>query len=89
MTYVYIHLFQLYKIAVEREVVEAIPDYWHRNYALACERMLRIKHNYPLSDILNDTIYHFEIYVQKNPTDESVPIIKQSIQHLKSYIGKM
>ncbi|XP_060557049.1 protein O-mannosyl-transferase TMEM260-like isoform X2 [Ruditapes philippinarum] len=81
--------YELYKAAVESEEIEAIPDYWHRNYALACERLLRIKHNYPLSHILNDTIFHFEKYIQKNPTDESVPIIKQSIKHLKSYVGKM
>lgn len=81
--------FQLYKKAVEREEVETIPDYWHRNYALACERMLRIRHNYSLSNILNDTIFHFEMYVQKNPTDESVPLIKQSVINLKSYIGKL
>ncbi|XP_053373976.1 transmembrane protein 260-like [Mercenaria mercenaria] len=81
--------YELYKKAVEKETLEAIPDYWHRNYALACERMLRIKHKYSLSDIVNDTIFHFEVYIQKTPTDESVPIIKQSIQNLKLYVGKL
>lgn len=81
--------YELYKKAMEREAVKAIPEYWHRNFAIACERMLRIKHSYLKSSILNDTIYHFEMYIKKDPTDESVPVIKQSLTRLKSYVGKL
>jgi hypothetical protein len=80
---------QLYKEAIDREELADIPDYWHRNYALACERMLRIKHSYNNSDLLQNTITHFELYVKKNPSDDSVPAIKKSIRNLKKYIGKL
>lgn len=79
----------MYKEAVDVERLEEIPYYWHTNYALACERMLRLKHSYSKAEILNDTIFHFEMSLQKNPSDKDAPLIKKSVESLKTFIGKI
>lgn len=81
--------FQMYRKAMRSEAMDQIPYYWHTNYALACEHMLRFDHSYSKASILNETIFHFEMSVKKNPTDKDVPAIKQSIDRLKTYIGKI
>ncbi|XP_052275598.1 transmembrane protein 260-like isoform X2 [Dreissena polymorpha] len=82
-----IRSYELYKASVDDVPVDAIPYYWHTNYALACERMMRLKHGYSKAQLLKDTIFHFEMTVEKKPDEKDVPIIIESIKELKKYVG--
>ncbi|XP_052768549.1 transmembrane protein 260-like isoform X2 [Mya arenaria] len=82
-----IKAYQFYKAAVDATPVNAIPFYWHTNYALACERLLRIDHGYSKAQLLNDTIFHFEMNLKKNPHDKDAKVIRESVENLKTFIG--
>jgi len=81
--------FQLFKAAIDETPNTDIPYYWHRNYALACEQMLRIEHKLSKEQILKETIFHFEQSLTKNPLDEDASTIQNSVKNLKTYIGKL
>ncbi|KAL4238129.1 hypothetical protein ACF0H5_002841 [Mactra antiquata] len=76
--------YTLYKQAVEKENIDTLPAYWHRNFALASEKMLRMSVDYSKDEILQDTVFHFEQYMKKDPTDESIPIIKDAVKNWKN-----
>ena len=80
--------FQFYKHAIEPLQTMDIPDYWHKNYALVCERMLGLSHQFPKAAILNDTIDHFQAFIDKDPADKDVKAIKDAIVKLKTYLGQ-
>lgn len=72
---------QLYK-----EIVEAQTNYppnWDKNFALACERLLRSGHRgYSPHSLLTCSIHHFSLYLEKEPSDAQAPAIRSAIGHL-------
>lgn len=79
--YVCVFAGQLYK-----EIVEAHSDYppnWDKNFALACERLLRSGHRgYSPDRLLTCSTRHFSLYLEKEPTDPQAPAIRSAIAHL-------
>ncbi|XP_071601342.1 protein O-mannosyl-transferase TMEM260 isoform X2 [Heliangelus exortis] len=80
---------QLYTFAYTsyKEIVSSHPNHpvnWHKNYAIACERMLRL----PQVDVdpevlLSDTVKHFLLYTEKAEEDPQQQDILQAVEHLK------
>ncbi|XP_030308366.1 transmembrane protein 260 [Calypte anna] len=80
---------QLYTFAYTsyKEIVSSHPNHpvnWHKNYAIACERMLRL----PQLDVdpevlLSDTVKHFLLYTEKAEEDPQQQDILQAVEHLK------
>ncbi|KAM9381289.1 protein O-mannosyl-transferase TMEM260 [Phaethornis superciliosus] len=80
---------QLYTFAYTsyKEIVNSHPNHpvnWHKNYAIACERMLRL----PQVDVdpevlLSDTVKHFLLYTEKAEEDPQQQDILQAVEHLK------
>ncbi|NXV47265.1 TM260 protein, partial [Uria aalge] len=80
---------QLYTLAYTsyKEIVNSHPNHpvnWHKNYAIACERMLRL----PRVDadpeaLLSETVKHFLLYAQKAEDDPQRRDILQAVKHLK------
>lgn len=72
---------QLYK-----EIVTAHSNYppnWDKNLALACERLLRSGHRGHSPDsLLTCSSQHFQLYLEKEPTDAQAPAIRSAIAHL-------
>ncbi|NXY87301.1 TM260 protein, partial [Alcedo cyanopectus] len=80
---------QLYTSAytLYKEIVNSHPNHpvnWHKNYAIACERMLRL---HPLGvdpqALLSETVKHFLLYTQKAEDDPQRQDILQAVEHLK------
>ncbi|NXN98546.1 TM260 protein, partial [Rhinopomastus cyanomelas] len=78
----YIQAYTLYK-----EIVNSHPNHpvnWHKNYAIACERMLRL-HGVDVDPelLLSETVKHFLLYAQKAEDDPQRQDILQAVKHLK------
>jgi hypothetical protein len=56
--------FQLYDDAFKRNT--EIPSYWHKNFALVCERMLHIESEFDKTDMLKKVILHFELFLMQH-----------------------
>ncbi|KAM6311489.1 protein O-mannosyl-transferase TMEM260 [Aegotheles albertisi] len=80
---------QLYTFAytLYKEIVNSHPNHpvnWHKNYAIACERMLRL-HRVDVDPelLLSDTVKHFLLYTEKAEDDPQRQDILQAVEHLK------
>ncbi|NXQ88951.1 TM260 protein, partial [Nyctibius grandis] len=80
---------QLYAFAYTsyKEIVNSHPNHpvnWHKNYAVACERMLRL-HRVDVDPeaLLSETVKHFLLYTEKAADDPQRQDILQAVKHLK------
>ncbi|KAM9556466.1 protein O-mannosyl-transferase TMEM260 isoform 1-T1 [Guaruba guarouba] len=80
---------QLYTFAYTsyKEIVNSHPNHpvnWHKNYAIACERMLRL-HQVDVDPevLLSETVKHFLLYTEKVEDDPQRQDILQAVKHLK------
>ncbi|NWR11190.1 TM260 protein, partial [Paradoxornis webbianus] len=80
---------QLYTFAYTsyKEIVNSHPRHpvnWHKNYAIACERMLRLRRgDVDPEMLLSETVKHFLLYTQKAEDDPQRQDILQAVQHLR------
>ncbi|XP_053553306.1 transmembrane protein 260 [Bombina bombina] len=82
-----------YSYKLYRDVVNAYTNHpinWHKNYAIACERMLRLQR----SDInqemlLADTVKHFAIYAEKATEDTQRDTIFKAVKYLKGELLRL
>ncbi|NXJ67944.1 TM260 protein, partial [Rostratula benghalensis] len=80
---------QLYTFAYTsyKEIVNSHPHHpvnWHKNYAIACERMLRL-HGVGADPeaLLSETLKHFLLYAKKAEDDPQRLDILEAVKHLK------
>ncbi|KAK7506992.1 hypothetical protein BaRGS_00001843 [Batillaria attramentaria] len=74
----------IYKKAIESH--PRVPAYWHKNFALVCEKL---RHLSPKSDslpLLKASIAHFKIYLDSDTTDPQRDAIQNAIQSLQTYV---
>ncbi|XP_055572466.1 transmembrane protein 260 isoform X1 [Falco cherrug] len=80
---------QLYTFAYTsyKEIVNSHPNHpvnWHKNYAIACERMLRLHRvDVDPETLLSETVKHFLLYTEKAEDDPQRQDILQAVKHLK------
>ncbi|POI21490.1 hypothetical protein CIB84_014764, partial [Bambusicola thoracicus] len=80
---------QLYTLAYTsyKEIVSSHPHHpvnWHKNYAIACERMLRLHRVGEDPEVLlSETVKHFLLYTQKAEDDPQRQDILQAVNHLQ------
>uniref|UniRef100_A0A8B9MSR2 Transmembrane protein 260 n=1 Tax=Accipiter nisus TaxID=211598 RepID=A0A8B9MSR2_9AVES len=80
---------QLYTFAYTsyKEIVNSHPNHpvnWHKNYAIACERMLRLHRvDVDPETLLSETVKHFLLYTEKVEDDPQRQDILQAVKHLK------
>ncbi|KFO89843.1 Transmembrane protein 260, partial [Buceros rhinoceros silvestris] len=80
---------QLYSFAYTsyKAIVNSHPNHpvnWHKNYAIACERMLHLhRADVDPEALLSDTIKHFLLYTEKAEDDPQRQDILQAVKHLK------
>ncbi|XP_034624383.1 transmembrane protein 260 isoform X1 [Trachemys scripta elegans] len=80
---------QLYTFAYSsyKEIINSHKNHpvnWHKNYAIACERMLRLhKVDVDPEVLLSETVKHFLLYTEKAEDDPQRADILQAVKHLK------
>ncbi|XP_004699040.3 transmembrane protein 260 [Echinops telfairi] len=78
----YTHAYNLYKEIVYLQ--KEHPVNWHKNYAIACERMLRLGARAADAEgLLSETIRHFRLYTQRAPSDPQLADIADALRHLR------
>ncbi|KAM8921271.1 protein O-mannosyl-transferase TMEM260 [Pelodytes ibericus] len=78
----YFYAYKLYKDLITAH--DNHPVNWHKNYAIACERMLRLHRTDVDHEILlSDTIKHFDTYARKAKEDKQRDAIMNAVQYLK------
>ncbi|XP_067936270.1 protein O-mannosyl-transferase TMEM260-like [Watersipora subatra] len=79
--------YEAYKSILTTHV--AVPKYFHKNYALACERMARAP-NTPSKQIkkyISEAVEQFILYRDSGVTDEQMPAIEQAIASMRGQLG--
>ncbi|XP_064367953.1 protein O-mannosyl-transferase TMEM260 isoform X4 [Dromaius novaehollandiae] len=80
---------QLYTFAYAsyKEIINSHPKHpvnWHKNYAIACERMLRLHQmDVDPETLLSETVKHFLLYTEKAEDDPQRQDILRAVKHLK------
>lgn len=77
--------YQIYTKALEDN--PRFPPYWHKNYALACERMLYVTHSYNKHHLIRQSIHHFEMYLTREPSDSDRQHIQDAIKMLQQRLA--
>ncbi|XP_069807229.1 protein O-mannosyl-transferase TMEM260 [Dendropsophus ebraccatus] len=87
-TQLYLYSYQLYKKAIDKH--ENHPINWHKNYAIACERMLR-QHRADIDPelLLKDAIKHFSAYASKAVADSQIEAIQQAVSYFKDELLRL
>uniref|UniRef100_A0A8I3WZH8 Transmembrane protein 260 n=1 Tax=Callithrix jacchus TaxID=9483 RepID=A0A8I3WZH8_CALJA len=84
----YTHAYDLYKEIVYLQ--KEHPVNWHKNYAIACERMLRLQARDADPEVLlSETIKHFRLYSQKAQNDPQHADILGAIKHLRKELQSL
>ncbi|KAM4854009.1 protein O-mannosyl-transferase TMEM260 [Thomomys bottae] len=84
----YTHAYNLYKEIVSLQ--KEHPVNWHKNYAIACERMLRLqKTDTDPEVLLSETIKHFRLYTQKAQNDPQLADISVALKHLRKELQSL
>ncbi|XP_039597359.1 transmembrane protein 260 isoform X1 [Polypterus senegalus] len=80
---------QLYELSymLYHEIVSKFKNHpvnWHKNLALACERLLRTgSKTHDPENLLSESIHHFRLYLKGEPEDPQRSAIIEAIHHLK------
>ncbi|XP_026967150.1 protein O-mannosyl-transferase TMEM260 isoform X4 [Sagmatias obliquidens] len=84
----YTHAYDLYKEIVYLR--KEHPVNWHKNYAIACERMLRLRERGADPEVLlSETIRHFRLYTQKAQNDPQLADISVALKHLRKELQSL
>ncbi|XP_054953608.1 protein O-mannosyl-transferase TMEM260 isoform X2 [Pan paniscus] len=84
----YAQAYDLYKEIVYLQ--KEHPVNWHKNYAIACERMLRLQARDADPEVLlSETIRHFRLYSQKAPNDPQQADILGALKHLRKELQSL
>lgn len=65
-----------------------VPDYFHKNFALACERMARnpdqeVQH---VENYLRQAIRHFTLYIDSGTDDPQMDAVRNVVNSLQSQL---
>ncbi|XP_069589052.1 protein O-mannosyl-transferase TMEM260 isoform X1 [Ranitomeya imitator] len=84
----YHYAYQLYQKAINKH--ENHPVNWHKNYAIACERMLH-QHRADIDPelLLQDAIKHFSAYASKATADGQIGAIWQAVDYFKEELLRL
>ena len=80
----FVSILQLYSSAISEHPIEEIPTYWHKNYALVCQRLLSLQHDQSVPELLDKAISHYERFIKLDPADEDYDAIVKAIKQLKA-----
>ncbi|KAM6201179.1 protein O-mannosyl-transferase TMEM260 [Rhynchocyon petersi] len=84
----YTHAYNLYKEIVYLQ--KKHPVNWHKNYAIACERMLRLQGRGADPEVLlSETIRHFHLYTRKERDDPQLADISVALKHLRKELQSL
>lgn len=84
----YAHAYNLYKEIVYLR--KEHPVNWHKNYAIACERMLRFQKGAADAEVLlSETIRHFHLYAQKAQNDPQLTDILAALKDLRKKLHSL
>lgn len=80
-------MLQLYTRAIELNV--DFPSFWHRNLALVCHQLAYLSHDQNDGELLEKSIKHFSIYLEKEPVNDDGAKIQKSIEGMKRQLKIM
>ncbi|XP_016053655.1 PREDICTED: transmembrane protein 260 isoform X4 [Miniopterus natalensis] len=82
------HAYHLYKEIVYLQ--KEHPVNWHKNYAIACERMLHLRDRGTDPEVLlSETIRHFRLYTEKAQNDPQLADISVALKHLRKELQSL
>ena len=73
----------MYHRAISRHAEDAVPPFWHKNFALVCEKLLHLDHGEDKGHLLKLGIHHFKVYLKLQNDDPDNPKIKDALEVLK------
>lgn len=56
------------------------PNFWHKNYALVCEKLLHVEHSIPKEQLADQAVAHFHTYLDLADDDDDAEKILDAIR---------
>ena len=82
--------YELYKRAIDKHKGKNYPAFWHKNIALAAEKLIHFEgHQYSQKNMCEESIKHFEIYLQSDSQDGDRPSIEAAVKTLKGRLNML
>ena len=65
------------------------PGYWHKNFALVCEKLRHVAPSSETIPLVKTTIAHFKAYLDSGTSDPQKDAIESAIGQLQHYVESM
>lgn len=86
----YFRAIKLHQLPSRMNYAETFPSFWHKNFALVCEKLLHVDLRATDLDkvkLCKLSTFHFEQYLHLKPEDPDIPKIVEAINILKERLN--
>jgi len=66
---------------------QEVPAYFHKNYALVCEKVARTSKGEKVKALLADTVKHFELYIPLGGDDPQIEAIQDAVKSIRAQLA--
>ena len=81
----FVNSYKLYKSALQKHKRVKYPSFWHKNFALVAEKLIHFElPDLRQNDLCEESITHFELYLQLDKEDEDRPGIESAVKTLRA-----
>lgn len=76
---------QIYEDAIKS--YPRVPAYWHKNFALVCDKLRHVSPHYKRIALMKTSIVHFRAYLDLGTDDPQKDAIEDAIKQLQDYVN--
>ncbi|XP_025106062.1 transmembrane protein 260-like isoform X1 [Pomacea canaliculata] len=76
--------YQVFKEAMESQ--KHFPAYWHKNFALVCDKLRHFSSHSEKINLVKTTVIHFKAYLNANVVDHDKEAIQDAIYKLENFL---
>jgi len=81
--------YEIYNQEISKHTIEILPAFWHRNFAIVCDRLSQLSTDLSHRELIINTVQHFRQYTFKmEPDDPDGDRIKDAVVQLQEYLDK-
>ena len=79
--------YEIYNREISKYTIEELPAFWHRNFAIVCDRLSQLSTDLNHRELIVNVVKHFRQYtVKMEPDDADGDRIKDAVVQLQEYL---
>jgi len=79
--------YEIYNREISKYTIEELPAFWHRNFAIVCDRLSQLSTDLNHRELVVNVVKHFRQYtVKMEPDDPDGDRIKDAVVQLQGYL---